>query len=686
MKNISFNLVFIISLCLINTSFTEAQVTYDQDDFGALVREDSLTIELSNSGFETGDLFGWLVWPPDGTTLETVSDAYSFSGEYGLKLSGPSVSVYQTVIPSDGVEYTLSGQFVIPIHDLISAGQSAFIEIELYDGDWNEIASFESDHISSTTMPQEWHRLSVSGLCPINVVYMTVAFKWTGLENGDPTGSVFCDDLVLSYTSGSDPGCGVVPLLVEERQNSDYMSVDFDDSQWDTIDLPGGSNELTGNNSYWFRKEIEVPQNWSSYTLFALVLGSIDGADATWFNGVQIGVTEFIEGNRTYQVPDSLVQIGQNLITIQLGLLENSGGFTGDPEDMQFLSAWHPNEYIPLSGEWRYSQGISLEVEEGIRDRYKLAVMGSSVAYGSGADSNHGYAYNLDQLLQQRYQNGQGLNWEMVNISIGGNNTIDVLNRFDRNLIPTCAKYVVFGLSLGNEGIHENGQPAFDQFRDNMLVLIQRARNHNIEPLVVNCYARGDFNETDYQYTREMNLLINSWDVPSINVLGAIDDGSGQWVDGYWADPWHPNTAGHLEMFYAIVPSLFDALDLGKPLPQKVDGSFVTIENPDSPAPVQFTPDAVMHPFALSFKVRTTSAGAVAGIETETGSAVIVIDPDSGNFNYVSSSGEEINGTATATDSVWHNITLSHYHARMLTLLYVDGLETGSLEEQLVPT
>ncbi|MCP4709589.1 MAG: T9SS type A sorting domain-containing protein, partial [Planctomycetes bacterium] len=30
--------------------------------------------------------------------------------------------------------------------------------------------------------------------------------------------------------------------------------------------------------------------------------------------------------------------------------------------------------------------------------------------------------------------------------------------------------------------------------------------------------------------------------------------------------------------------------------------------------------------------------------------------------------------------------TLSHYHARMLTLLYVDGLEAGSLEEQLVPT
>ena len=50
---------------------------------------------------------------------------------------------------------------------------------------------------------------------------------------------------------------------------------------------------------------------------------------------------------------------------------------------------------------------------------------------------------------------------------------------------------------------------------------------------------------------------------------GAIDDGYGRWARGFTPEPIHPNAAGHTEMFHAFVPTLFDALEKGKPSPQR---------------------------------------------------------------------------------------------------------------------
>ncbi|MDR0547690.1 MAG: SusF/SusE family outer membrane protein, partial [Dysgonamonadaceae bacterium] len=177
---------------------------------------------------------------------------------------------------------------------------------------------------------------------------------------------------------------------------------------------------------------------------------------------------------------------------------------------------------------------------------YSLAIMGSSVPSGSGADAGKGYA----QLAQQYLENDAVRSWNVSNISIGGNNTTDVINRWDNDFLPSCSRYIYYGLSLGNEGIHERGQTAFDSYRDNMQLLINRARDAGKLPLMGNNYPRGDFNATDYAFVKQLNLLIHEWDVPSVNLLGAIDNGAGQWADGYIADNSHPNTAGHAEMFY----------------------------------------------------------------------------------------------------------------------------------------
>lgn len=93
------------------------------------------------------------------------------------------------------------------------------------------------------------------------------------------------------------------------------------------------------------------------------------------------------------------------------------------------------------------------------KDKYHIAVMGSSVPTGWGATNYHGYVYMYTDLLSKRYQNGSGDNWGVTNISVPGNSTIDVLGRWDTDLLPLCSKYVVYALSLGNEGIVTGGHP-----------------------------------------------------------------------------------------------------------------------------------------------------------------------------------------------------------------------------------
>ncbi len=318
------------------------------------------------------------------------------------------------------------------------------------------------------------------------------------------------------------------------------------------------------------------------------------------------------------------------------------------------------------------------------RDSLLIAYMGSSVAYGTGATNDEGYTFHYSELLEQRAESGIGGDFYTENISIGGNSTINVLDRWDNDLLPLCSGYVMYGLSLGNEGIHEQGQPMFSQFRDNMLVLIDQSRENGIEPVVVNCYTRSDFNSTDYDYIKQMNLLIHSWDVASINVLGAIDDGFGRWASGYMNDAYHPNTEGHLEFFYSMVPSLFDALNIGKPQPEKVEDTYLTIDKPASIYQLELTPEGTIHPFTFSFDIRTASVGTIAGFETDTYYGALIIDETTGNLLYHSPVSEGIRGISAVSDNEWHKITLTHYYARGKTYVYVDGIEQGSVSEKLL--
>lgn len=311
-------------------------------------------------------------------------------------------------------------------------------------------------------------------------------------------------------------------------------------------------------------------------------------------------------------------------------------------------------------------------------DPLRVSVYGSSVANGQGANQMMGYAYLYGEQLRQRYAGGLSPNALYTSgVSIGGNTTGDLHNRYD-DILRDFSRYVVIGLSLGNEGIHGAGDQdaVFRQFRDNMLSLISKLRADGKFPVVVNNYTRADYNDSDYGYVKQMNMLIHSWDVPSVNSLGSIDDGAGHWAAGYIADSAHPNTAGHEEFMYGFVPSLFDALIAEKPLPVRDTAQELALEPGDM---ITITPEGTLHSFTVNMKIRMSGPGIIL----QRGKCVLSAN-ENGTLHYSGIQPRSAFSSEIAvSDGRWHDVALTHYYARSYTALYIDGVLAGSVGEKI---
>ena len=343
---------------------------------------------------------------------------------------------------------------------------------------------------------------------------------------------------------------------------------------------------------------------------------------------------------------------------------------------------------------------------------HRIAVFGSSVANGRGDElARDGYTGLLRVLMAQK-------GWEVLNQSRGGDNTKTLMTRFapegapdpkTRYLTTVNPSYVVIGLSFGNENLYESKTKAekdavYDGYLKGIRAVVDRARQNGIIPVVMLCYTRDLYTAQDYEYVRRANVEQAQWDVPTVNVLGAIDDGKGHWALG-WDDK-HPQNSGHHEFLYSFVPSLFEALERGKPNPVKATGGgFARIAS--GSAPLTFAPAETMHPFALSFMVRTQGDGTLSTISGSTlatrteirvnedkpfTATTLVVDKQfaaslivqDGRFGYKSAAKTMIDSGVRA-DAQWHQVVLSHFTARGETLLFVDGKQVGTVSERLEP-
>jgi hypothetical protein len=286
-----------------------------------------------------------------------------------------------------------------------------------------------------------------------------------------------------------------------------------------------------------------------------------------------------------------------------------------------------------------------------------ISLFGSSVADGAFCKGNCsgkaaattsvvGGCYQSRLRMYQQRERGEGRS--VFNNCHGGDSTIKLLARYNQ-MLSCNPGYVFIGLSLANEGIRgSDPQKIYDQYKTNMRTLVNQSRSHGIEPIIGLCYPNSDYTPTQYNYIKQMNLLLNTWDVPTANFLGAIDDGKGRWVNGYHINSGHPNDLGSTEMYYSIVPSIFDAIKAGKPpAPKRADGTQYTTVNATADGaqdPSTYasafvytpSPNQTIHAFAIQFGFRTAGDSTLAVVQLKNG-GIVKVAVNSGQVSYISS-------------------------------------------------
>ena len=143
-----------------------------------------------------------------------------------------------------------------------------------------------------------------------------------------------------------------------------WFATVFDDAKWKTMKLPTfyETEGLPGHDgTVWFRRAVEIPDAHAGKPR-TLELGAIDDMDMTWFNGIQVGGIEhpgYWTAPRKYTVPGKLVKTGRNVITVRVIDHGWSGGMNGPASNMKLTK--QGEKPIALTGEWRYSPGITLK-------------------------------------------------------------------------------------------------------------------------------------------------------------------------------------------------------------------------------------------------------------------------------------------------------------------------------------
>jgi lysophospholipase L1-like esterase len=184
----------------------------------------------------------------------------------------------------------------------------------------------------------------------------------------------------------------------------------------------------------------------------------------------------------------------------------------------------------------------------------KVLILGSSVAAGHRAWRHQGWAQQLAHTLQHR-------GYRVINRSEPGASVTRTIARFAEVVVPEQPDIVILSLSLGNEGFAHCSlqerwaiQQRFEQGLRRLVALVQAV---GAQPVVAGLYAHSDYSWEHCPYLRDTQQRMQTWGVPVIDWLGTVADEQGRWLPKMSADPAHPNTLGHQQMYGAAI-ALFD--------------------------------------------------------------------------------------------------------------------------------
>ena len=137
----------------------------------------------------------------------------------------------------------------------------------------------------------------------------------------------------------------------------------YQDADWQTIDQNNWSWRGTG--TVWLRQHITIDKGHAGKPA-RLLLGTLYDQDVTYLNGKRIGSTGYQYPPRRYDIPEGLLQEGDNVITIRF--INKNGAVHFIPEkpymlcfgDDRFSQNPMPKDVIPLSPSWKFHLGVEM--------------------------------------------------------------------------------------------------------------------------------------------------------------------------------------------------------------------------------------------------------------------------------------------------------------------------------------
>ena len=160
------------------------------------------------------------------------------------------------------------------------------------------------------------------------------------LDRENKIGETYFQGVVQRWWEDNDPGT-----------RRGWFKPQCDTSGWRRVALPadGGKADVPRFHGIaWFRKEVDVPQDWAGKDLSLYVTG-IWEPDTTWFNGTLVGAFDQGWINRTSRVPAALVKPGRNVIALRV-LAQPGSGYQGPSAVSKLELPGGKAAAIPLSG------------------------------------------------------------------------------------------------------------------------------------------------------------------------------------------------------------------------------------------------------------------------------------------------------------------------------------------------
>jgi lysophospholipase L1-like esterase len=177
----------------------------------------------------------------------------------------------------------------------------------------------------------------------------------------------------------------------------------------------------------------------------------------------------------------------------------------------------------------------------------RVVIFGSSTAAGIGASHYaRSWAGRLTSELQLR-------GYRVFNRSISGNNTRDLLARFDTDVTPLQPEFVVFASSMQNESITTDPRGAYARYTTNLALLLEKAQRIGANSVVIGQYANNGYSGEAVDVVQRVYEDLERQGIATWEVFGPTADPiTGKWLPDLSDDGVHPNDPGHKLIFDSI--------------------------------------------------------------------------------------------------------------------------------------